>query len=74
MTDETKENAPTLFVECVCGAKIDLDKVPFEALNRRIVRECKECGARFEIIQGEHKQLDSQLRLQRGPRHVRQGA
>lgn len=57
MTTETEKTQPTIGIDCRCGEKISLDRIPFEAFDRRFVAQCDHCGARFEIIKGEHSQI-----------------
>ena len=49
-----------------CGTMIDLSKHPYDAFDRRFIAECPKCRARFEVIRGDHKQVNNRMdRLQR---------
>lgn len=65
MSVEAKE--PALFFVCQCGEKVSLN-VPYAALSGRLVRVCDNCGARYEVINGNEAQLGLKLERQSGRR------
>lgn len=52
-----------------CKAMIDLSKHPYNAFERRFIAECSKCRARYEVIHGEHSQVND--KMPRGPRMIR---
>lgn len=44
-----------------CGETVDLSKHPYDAFDRRFIAECSNCRARFEVIRGDHSQVNNKM-------------